>query len=144
MHDVDEKLCTHVVVTSDPESRLHNLLLIHAGGVVDQKLVRLREKSSQFKLLISLNQEDLEPFKKKNELLPNITDIVAEEVVTFLQKYKFDGVVLNFFPTEDETYNYMNLTNSMIEALKPHGLLLVIYGADEYDRPEPEITDGNS
>lgn len=96
-----------------------------------EKFIELKDKNPQLRLLIYLeltpgtwNTTHLKLMAKSSHV-----NIITRNVVSFLQRYQFDGIVLHFFPSKEEKLGFMNVINAIIQVFLPNGYFLALRGS---------------
>lgn len=95
-----------------------------------EKLTKRKAKIPQFKVLID---QKLEPYSWNDtqiELMDNSSyvDAIVGNVVDFLQQYKFDGITLEFTPSNQDKFAFMNFVKTIKSSFLPFGYFLALFG----------------
>ncbi len=132
-------LCTHMVYNYLKLDEEANQVMI-ADRITDindkgyEKFVALKEKNPNLKVMIALGGSadvDKNVNIKYSRLVANSTNIdtFVESVITFLERYNFDGISLEWmFPNSTDVAGFNNLIVRLKKAFHPKGLLLGAVG----------------
>lgn len=87
-----------------------------------EKFTELKTKNPQLKILMAL-------YLKPDKWNGTNFGAIARKTVSFLQQYKFDGVVLQFYPLKEDKLEFMKLIKYLKDAFQPHKYLLIALGS---------------
>lgn len=142
MDNIDSNLCTHMAyyelylsITSKEINIDQQFLDVDNGH---EKFTGLKTKNPQLKVLIVLSLTMSYVWDEMEiELMTNSSHInsMADVVLDFVQRYNFDGVILNFYPIIRDNFGFNLFVSALKIAFKPHGFILAVAAERREDEP---------
>lgn len=146
MDDIDPNLCTHLVYSRfDLDMEKKQIREDSSLFILDnwnKTFVELKAKNPLLKVLIFLQSKPTIWETTHLELMESTShvDDVVRNVVAFLRQYSFDGITLEFYPSNTNKVGFMNLIKGMKNAFLPFGYILAVPGSPY----ENDINEGKS